>query len=393
MLEKPKRRNLLKEHECETCRLHCTFMLTRGILIFILFSLGAPTPTSHFPLHILAPFSEHPLRYGVLEPPLQAWQPRSTIPGYPHPRSSGISTVAFPPVHSGYLPMRGMLEPPQQRVQPQNTMPCDLNLEGSAVTYPQEIPAFVPTRGMQGARLQGLQSQIMMSDDPYLIGPGVSTHTHSTVNLESLLPHATLRSPQYGFHSQSSSPSYPQLQFSVPVTSSVIHTPLIPGNRMRAPLLASQPQSTSSGDPYFSGPVTPSVTHPQVIPGYSYPYGNRMRTPLLAPQPQSASSGGLHLSGLVTSSVTHPPVISGYSNPYGNRTRAPLQAPQPPSASPGDRHLSGPITSSVTHLPVITGFLSPHGVLSSPLPGMQRVSSEVQHERNPSTESGTWPSQ
>ena len=133
MLEKPKRRNVLKEHECETCRLHCTFMLTRGILIFILFSLGAPTPSSHFPLHSLAPFSEHPLRYGVLESPLQSWQPRSTIPGYPHPHSSGISTVALPPVHSGYLPVRGMLEPPQQRLQPQNTMPCDLNLEGSAV--------------------------------------------------------------------------------------------------------------------------------------------------------------------------------------------------------------------------------------------------------------------
>ena len=97
MLEKPKRRNLLKEHECETCRLQCNFMLTRGILIFILFSLGAPTPTSHFPLHSLAPSSEHPLRYGVLEPPLQTWQPRSTIPGYPHLRSSGISTVALPP--------------------------------------------------------------------------------------------------------------------------------------------------------------------------------------------------------------------------------------------------------------------------------------------------------
>ena len=368
-------------------------MLTRGILIFILFSLGAPTPTSHFPLHSLAPFSEHPLRYGVLEPPLQAWQPRSTIPGYPHPRSSGISTVAFPPVHSGYLPMRGMLEPPQQRVQPQNTMPCDLNLEGSAVTYPQEIPSFVPTRGMQGARLQGLQSQITISDDPYLIGPSVSTHTHSTVNLESLLPHETLRSPQYGFHSQSASPSYPQLQFSVPVTSSVIHTPVIPGNRMRAPLLASQPQSTSSGDPYLSGPVTPSVTHPQVIPGYSYPYGNRMRTPLLAPQPQSASSGGLHLSGPDTSSVTHPAVNPGYSNPYGNRMRTPLQAPQPQSASPGDSFISGPITSSVTHLPVISGFLSPHGILSSPPSGMQGGSSEVQHERNPSTESDTRPSQ
>ena len=392
MLEKPKRR-ILKEHECETCRLHCTFMLTRGVLIFILFSLGAPIPTSHFFSHSLAPFSEHPLRYGVLESPLQSLQPRSTIPGYPHPRSSGISTVAFPPVHSGYLPMRGMLEPPQQRVQPQNTMPCDLNLEGSAVTYPQEIPGFLPPHGMQGARLHGLQPQSTMSDDPYLIAPGVSTHTHSTVNLESLLPHETLRSPQYGFHSQSASSSYPHLQFSGPVTSSVIHTPVIPGNRMRAPLLASQPQSTSSGDPYLSGPVTPSVTHTQVIPGYSYPYGNRMRTPLLAPQPQSASSGGLHLSGPDTSSVTHPAVNPGYSYPYGNRTRAPLQAPQPQSASPGDSFISGPITSSVTHLPVISGFLSPHGIRSSPPSGMQGGSSEVQHERNPSTESDTRPSQ
>ena len=246
---------------------------------------------------------------------------------------------------------------------------------------------------MQGARLHGLQPQSTMSDDPYLIAPGVSTHTYSTVNLESLLPRETLRSPQYGFHSQSSSPSYPQLQFSVPVTSSVIHTPVIPGNRMRAPLLTSQPQSTSSGDPYLSGPVTPSVTHTQVIPGYSYPYGNRMRTQLLAPQPQSASSGGLHLSGPVTSSVTHPAVNPGYSYPYGNHMRTPLQAPQPQSASPGDSFISGPITSSVTHLPVISGFLSPHGIRSSPLPGMQGGSSEVQHERNPSTESDTRPSQ
>ena len=368
-------------------------MLTRGILIFILFSLGAPTPTSHFPLHSLAPLGEHPRRHRVLESPLPSWQPRSTFPGYPYPRSSGISTVALPPVLSGYLPVRGMLEPPQQRVQPQNTMQCDLNLEGSAVTYPQGIPGFLPPHGMQGARLHGLQPQITMSDDPYLIAPGVSTHTYSTVNLESLLPRETLRSPQYGFHWQSASPSYAQLQFSVPVTSSVIHTPVIPGNRMTAPLLASQPQSTSSGDPYLSGPVTPSVTHPQVIPGYSYPYGNRMRTPLLAPQPQSASSGGLHLSGPVTSSVTRPAVNPGYSYPYGNQMRAPLQAPQPQSASPGDSFISCPITSSVTHRPVIPGFLSPHGILSSPPSGMQGGSSEVQHEQNPSTESDTRSSQ
>ena len=362
-------------------------------LILIFFSLGAPIPTSHFSSRSLAPFSEHPHRYRVLESPLLSWQPRSTFPGYPYPRSSGISTVALPSVHSGYLPVRGMQDPPQQRVQPQNTMPCDLNLEGSAVTYPQEIPTFVPPHGMQGARLHGLQPQITMSDDSYLIGPGVSTHTHSTVNLESLLPHETLRSPQYGFHSQSASPSYPHLQFSGPVTSSVIHTPVIPGDRMRAPLLASQPQSTSSGDSYLRGPVTPSVTHPQVIPGYSYPYGNRMRTQLLAPQPQSASSGGLHLSGPVTSSVTHPAVNPGYSYPYGNDMRAPLQAPQSQSASPGDSFISGPITASVTHLPVIPGFLSPHGILSSPLPGMQGGSSEVQHEQNPATESATRPSQ
>ena len=248
MLEKPKRRNLLKEHECETCRLHCTFMLTRGILIFILFSLGAPTPTSHFPLHSLAPFSEHPLRYGVLEPPLKAWQPRSTIPGYPHPPSSGISTVGYP---------------------------------------------------------------------------------------------------------QSASPSYPHLQFSDPVTSAVTQLP--------------------------------------VIPGYSYPYGNPMRAPLQTPQPQSTSSGDPYLSGPM-SSVIHPPVIPGYSSyPYGNYMRAPLLAPQPQSASPGDPHLSGPM-SSVIHPPVITGFLSPRGTLSSPPSGMPRESPEVQHEGNPSTESGTRPS-
>ena len=414
-------------------------MLTRGILIFIIFfSLGFTIPTSHFFSHSLAPFSEHPLRHRVLESPLQAWQPRSTIPGYPYPRSSSISTDGLtPPAHLGYLPLRGMQDPPQRRVQPQNTTPGYLNLEGSAVSYPQEIPAFVPPHGMQGARLQGLQPQSMMSDDPYLIAPGVSTHTHSTVNLESLLPHETLRSPQCGFHLQSASPSYPHLQFSGPVTSLVTQLPVIPGyssypygNYMRAPQQATQPQSASSGDLPISGPVTSSVTHPPVIPGYSsypygnpmgaplqtpqpqstssgdphlsdpmssvihqpeipghssYPYGNYMRAPLLAPQPQSVSPGDPHLSGPM-SSVIHSPVIPGYcSYPYGNRMRAPQLAPQPQSASPGDPHLSGPITSSVTHPPVIPGFLSPSG--------MQRGSPEVQHERNPSTESDTRPSQ
>ena len=385
----------------------------------------------------MAPFSEHPLRHRVLESPLQAWQPRSTFPGYPYPRSSGISTDGLtPPVHSGNLPLRGMQDLPQQRVQPQNTTPCYLNLEGFAVSYPQEIPGFLPPRGMQGARLHGLQPQSTMSDDPYLIAPGESTHTHSTVNLESLLPHGTLRSPQYGFHSQSASPSYPHLQFSGPVTSSVTQPPVIPGysypygNRMRAPQQATQPQSASSGDLHISGPVTSSVAHPPVIPGYSsYPYGNYMRTPLLAPQPQSASPGDPHLSGPMSfvihppvipgyssypygnymrtpllapqpqsaspgdphlsgpmSFVIHPPVIPGYSSyPYGNRKRAPQLAPQPQSASPGDPHLSGPITSPVTHPPVIPGFLSSSG--------MQRGSPEVQHERNPSTESDTRPSQ
>ena len=373
----------------------------------------------------------------MLESPLQeAWQPRSTFPGYPYPRSSGISTDGLtPPVHPGYLPLSGMQDPPHQRVQPQNTMPCYLNLEGSAVTYPQEIPGFVPPHGTQGARLHGLQPQSTMSDDPYLIAPGESTHTHSTVNLESLLPHETLRSPQYGFHPQCASPSYPHLQFSGPVTSSVTHPPVIPGysyphgNRMRAPLQASLPQSASPGDPYLSGPVKSSVTHPPLLPAYSYPYGNRMRAPLQVPQPPSASPGDPHLSGPVTSSVTHPPVTPGYSYPYGNCLTAPQQAPQPRSASPGDPHFSGPITSLVTHPPVIPGYSSyPYGNrmraplqaplpqiassgdphLSGPMPSvihppvipgflspsaMQRGSSEVQHERNPSTDPNTRPSQ
>ena len=233
-----------------------------------------------------------------------------------------------------------MQDPPQQRVQPQNTIPGDLNLQGSAVTYPQGIPGFLPPQGMQGARHHGWQRQSTMSDDPYLIG--VSTHTHSTFNLESLFPHETLRSPQYGFHSQSASSSYPHLQFSDPITPSVTHTPVIHGNRMTAPLQAPLPLSARSGDPHLSG-LTSSVIyiiHPPLIPGYfSYPYGNRMRAPQLAPQPQNTS--------------------------------------------PGDPHLSGP--SSVTHPPVIPGFLSTSG--------MQRGSSEVQHERSPSTESGTRPSQ
>ena len=320
-------------------------MLTHGILIFILFSLGFPIPTSHFSSHSLAPFSEHPLRHRVLESPLQPCQPRSTIPGYPYLRSSGISTDGLTPVHPGYLPLRGMQDPPQQRLQPQNTMPCYLNLEGSAVTYPQEIPGFLPPHGRQGTCLHGLQPQSTMSDDPYLIAPGVSTHTHSTVNLESLLPHKTLRSPQYGFHLQSASPGDPHLQ--------------------------------------CSGPVTSSVTQPPVIPGYSYPYGNPMRAPLQTTQPQSTSSCDPYLSGPM-SSVIHRPVIPEYSSyPYGNYTRAPLLAPQPQSASPGDPHLSGPM-SSVIHPPVIPGFLSASG--------RQRGSPEVQHEGNPSTESGTRPS-
>ena len=120
-------------------------MLTHGIL--------AAIPTSYFSSHSLAPFSEHPLRHRVLESPLQAWQPRSIFPGYPYPRSSGFSTDGFtPPVHPGYLPLSGMQDPPQQRVQPQNTMPGDLNLEGSAVTYPQGIPRFLPPRDIWYAR-------------------------------------------------------------------------------------------------------------------------------------------------------------------------------------------------------------------------------------------------
>ena len=360
-------------------------MLTRGILILLFFFfLGFPIPTSHFSSHSLAPFSEHPLRHRVLESPLQAWQPQSTFPGYPYPRSSGISTDGLTPVHPGYLPLSGMQDLPQQRVQPQNTTPCYLNLEGSAVTYPQEIPGFLPPHGMQGARLHGLQPQSTMSDDPYSICPGESTHTHSTVNLESLLPRETLRSPQYGFHSQSASPSYPHLQFSGPVTSSVTQPPVIRGysypygNRMRAPQRATQPQSAISGDLHISGPVTSSVAPPPVIPGYSYPYGNPMRAPLQTPQPQSTSSGDPHLSGPM-SSVIHPPVIPGYSSyPYGNYMRAPLLAPQPQSASPGDPHLSGSM-SSVMHPSVIPDFLSPRGILSSPPSGTHRGSPEVQH--------------
>ena len=183
---------------------------------------------------------------------------------------------------------------------------------------------------MQGTLPHGWQPQSTISDDPYLIGPGLSTHTHSTVNLESLLPHETLRSPQYGFHSQSASPSYPHLQFSVPVTSSVTHSPVIPGNRMTAPLQAQpQPQSTSPGDSYLSGPVTSSVTYPPVIPRYSYPYGNRMRARLLAPQPQSTSPGDSFISGPITSSVTHPSVVPGCSYPYGNHLGAPVTTAPP----------------------------------------------------------------
>ena len=382
MLEKEK--SILKEHECETSRLHCTSVLTREILIFIFFSIGAPIPASHFSSHSLAPFSG------------PSWQPRSTFPRYPYPRSSGISTVALPPVHPGYLPLRGMQDPSQQRVQSQNTMPRDLNLEGSAVTYPQEILGFVPPLGMQGARIHGSQPQNTISDDPYFIAPGVSTHTHSTVNLESLLRHETLRSQQYGFHFQ----SYPYLQFSGPIsTSSVTNPPVILGysypygNRMTAPLQALQPQSANRGDSYISGPITSSFMHPPVIPGYSYSYGNRMVAPQQAPQPQSASPGDSFISGPITSSVTHPAVDPGYSYPYGNRMRAPLQAPQPQSASPVDSYNSGPVMSSVTHRPVTPGFLSPRGKLRSPLSGMQRGSSEVQHERNPSTESDTQSSQ
>ncbi|CAH3184165.1 unnamed protein product, partial [Porites lobata] len=73
---------------------------------------AGPVPA---PLHSGA-FSEHPLRHRVLESPLQAWQPRSIFPGYPYPRSSGISSAALPPVFSGYLPLRGMQNPPQQRL-------------------------------------------------------------------------------------------------------------------------------------------------------------------------------------------------------------------------------------------------------------------------------------
>ena len=276
----------------------------------------------------------------------------------------------------------------------QNTMPGDLNPEGPAVTFAQEILGFLPPHGMQGVRLHGVQPQITMSDDPYFIGPGVSTHTLSTVNLESPLPHETLRSPQYGFHPQGASPSYPYLQFSNPVTSSVTHMPVIPGNRMRAPLQA-QPPSTSPGDSYISGPVTSSVTHPPVIPRYSYPYGNRMRAPLQAPELQSASPGDPHLSGPVTSSVTHPPLIPGYSYMYGNHMRAALQAPQPQGLSPGDLHFCGPNTSSVTQTPVIPGYSYPYGNrMRAPLQAPQRQSASPGDSfiTDPVTSSVTHPS-
>ena len=75
------------------------------------------------------------------------------ISRFPYPHSSGISTDGLtPPVHPGYLTLRGMQDPPQQRVQLQNTMPGDLNLQGSAVTYPQGIPRFLPPRDIWNAR-------------------------------------------------------------------------------------------------------------------------------------------------------------------------------------------------------------------------------------------------
>ena len=117
----------------------------------------------------------------------------------------------------------------------------------------------------------------------------------------------------------SASPSYPHLQFSGPVTSSVTHSPVILGNRTRAPYTvgaaAAAAASTSPGDSYLSGSVTSSVTQPPVIPRYSYPYGNRMRAPLLALQPQSASPGDSFISGPITSSVTQPSVIRGLPPP------------------------------------------------------------------------------
>ena len=139
-----------------------------------------------------------------------------------------------------------------------------------------------------------------------------------------------------------------------------------------------QPQSTQGASPsylnlQFSGPVTSSLTQSPVTSGHFYPYGNYPRAPL-----QSASPGDPHLSEHVAPSVTHPPVIPGHFYPYGNHLRAPLQAPQPQSARPGDPHLSGPM-SSVMHPSVIPEFLSPRGILSSPPSGTQRGSPEVQH--------------
>ena len=282
-----------------------------------------------------------------------------------------------------------MQDPPQQSVHPQNTMPCDLNLEGSAVTYPQEIQGFLPPHRMQGARLHGWQPQSTVSDDPYFIASGVSTHTHSTVNLGSHPPHETLRSPQYGFHPQGASPSYLNLQFSGPVTSSLTQSPVTSGhfypygNYPRAPW---QPRSTIAGYPYprcclpLRGMQDPpqqsvhpqntmpcdlnlegsAVTYPQEIQGFLPPH--RMQGARLHGwQPQSTQGASpsylnLQFSGPVTSSLTQSPVTSGHFYPYGNYPRAPLQ-----SASPGDPHLSEHVAPSVTHPPVIPGHFYPYG--------------------------------
>ena len=143
-------------------------MLTHGILTAI--------PTSYFFSHSLAPFIEHPVRHRVLESPLQSWQPRNTVLAFLQLLSLRFTLDIFPCVECRIHHNREFSPKIQRRVIGISKVLQSLTRRESRDYFPHV------TYGMQGTLHHGWQPQITMSDDPYLIGPGLSTHTHSTVN-------------------------------------------------------------------------------------------------------------------------------------------------------------------------------------------------------------------
>ena len=148
-----------------------------------------------------------------------------------------------------------MQDPPQQRVQPQNTMQCDLNREGSAVTYPQGISRFLRPEKISGNSTRPRPRQPLPQS-------------------------ASPRNPHRGGQKS----SVPQL-------------PEISGNSTRPRLHQPQPQSASPRDPHLGGQMSSVPQLPEIS-------GNSTRSRLHQPQPQSGSPHDPHLGGKPSDSST-----------------------------------------------------------------------------------------